>query len=241
MDDHEDGGDERECDHVEDVEADEGVLADLDAAQDENRGLARDERRVGRHLAAHRDGPEGDLVPRQQVAGEAQQQGHEQQDHADHPVELARRLVGPVVEDPNHVQEDRQHHQVRGPSVHVADEGAECHRVLDGEDVLVGAAHRRDVEEHQVQAGHRQHQEQEEADPSQAEGVRVSHGVPLYAHRVQVQEDVVHDRQRARAAGGRVRLAEEGSPDLRFLDGLVKLARPREAHRCTGMPASCPI
>ena len=81
----------------------------------------------------------------------------------DDPVELARRLVGPVVEDPHHVQEHEEHHQVGGPPVDVPREQAEHDGALDVEDVRVRLGLRRDVEEHQVHAGDRQHEEQEEA------------------------------------------------------------------------------
>ena len=89
--------------------------ADLVAAEQHEPDLVAEHRGVAHHVRAHGDGPQRQLVPRQQVAGERQQQGERQQDDADHPVELAGRLVGAVVEDAGHVQEHRQHHQVRAP------------------------------------------------------------------------------------------------------------------------------
>ena len=84
------------------------------------RHLITEHRGVGRHVGSHRHGPQRQLVPRQQIAGEGQQQGEQQEDDADDPVELARRLVRAVIEDPRHVEEDRQHHEVCSPTVHVA-------------------------------------------------------------------------------------------------------------------------
>ena len=52
---------------------------------------------------------------------------HQQQQHADDPVELARRLVGPVVEDPHHVQEDEEDHEVGAPAVDVPGQQPERH------------------------------------------------------------------------------------------------------------------
>ena len=89
--------------------------ADLDAAEQHEAHLVAEHRRVAHHVGAHRDRPQRQLVPRQQVAGERQQQREREQDDPDHPVELPGRLVGPVVEDPRHVQEHREHHEVGAP------------------------------------------------------------------------------------------------------------------------------
>ena len=70
--------------------------------------------------------------------------------------QLNSRGLRAVVEDADHVEEDGEHHEVRRPPMHVPHERAERHRRLDGLDVLVGAADRRHVEEHQVQPGDRQ-------------------------------------------------------------------------------------
>ena len=116
-----------------------------------------------------------------------------QQDHADDPVELARRLVRAVVEDAAHVQEHGEHHEVRAPSMHVAHERAEPHRGLELLHVAPRERFGRPVEEHQEDAGDGEQDEQEEAQPAEAERVADLHRVPLHLHRVQVVQHVVHD------------------------------------------------
>src|SRR5687767_8893014 len=78
----EDGRHERQDHDVQHVEAEQRVLPDLQAAEDEVLDRRVDDRRVARHVQADRDRPVADLVPRQQVAGEGQADGHEQQEHA---------------------------------------------------------------------------------------------------------------------------------------------------------------
>src|SRR3954451_898947 len=119
VDSHEDHDHEREHEHVQHVPAQQRVGADLAAAEEHEAHLVSEDRGVAHHVRAHGHRPERQLVPRQQVAGEREQQGEEQQHDADHPVELPRRLVGAVVEDACHVQEHRQDHEVGRPSVHV--------------------------------------------------------------------------------------------------------------------------
>jgi len=100
--------------------AKKGVLADLEAAQQQQLAGGVEQRRERGHVGADGDGPESDLVPRQQVTGEREEHGQEQEHHANDPVELTRWLVGAVIKDSHHVQEDEEHHQVRRPSVDVA-------------------------------------------------------------------------------------------------------------------------
>src|SRR5262245_31647140 len=109
---HQEGRDERDPDAVEDVEAQERARAneasaeqaearvvgrghELDVADLEQvRGGALDseQRRGGGHVRADRDGPDRQLVPRQQVSREREEQREDEQDHADDPVELPGRL-----------------------------------------------------------------------------------------------------------------------------------------------------
>ena len=241
MDRQEDGRDQGEDHDVQDIEAQQRVLAHLQSTQqDELRGRV-EQRGVTTHVRADRDRPVGDLVPRQQVAGERQHQGDEQEDHPDDPVELARRLVGAVVEDPHHVQEDEEDHQVSGPPMDIPGQQPEGHFALDRQDVRIGLGRRRHVEEHQVDAGDRQDEEQEEAQAAQAERVGELDGVLPDANRVDVQEHVVHDRIRPRPLVVGVGLAEQRAPHDAPADALVHPLE--EAHRdppaTPGVPASC--
>src|SRR2546429_3032055 len=122
VDGHEETRDQRDEDAVEDVEAEQRVWTDLAPAEEEGARVvdvveARDQlvagplvaedRRRAAHVGADGHRPDGQLVPRQQVAGEREQQRQHEQDHADHPVELARRLVRAGQEHAEHVQPDR--------------------------------------------------------------------------------------------------------------------------------------
>ena len=76
---------------------------------------------------------------------------------------------------------------------------------------------------------------------AQAEGVGELDRVLADAHRVDVQENVVHHGVRSRALVVGVRLAEERPPDDAPADGLVHPLE--ETHRAPpatpGVPASC--
>ena len=102
--DHHDQG-HRQEDYVEGVPPDQGGLGDLIAPQQGKLHLLADEgRRLG-DVGPHGDGPVGQLVPREQVASKAQEEGEDEEGHPHHPVELPGRLVGPGVEDPGHVED----------------------------------------------------------------------------------------------------------------------------------------
>src|SRR5579875_4167144 len=77
------------------------------------------QRSVGRQVGSHRDSPESDLIPGEQVAGETQEERHKEQPHADHPVELSRWSPCPKKKNTNHMQRYRDHHAVSRPAVHV--------------------------------------------------------------------------------------------------------------------------
>ena len=187
------------------------------------RPAGTDQRRRLGHVAADGDGPDRQLIPRQQVAGEAQQHRQHQQDDADDPVELARRLVGAGQEDAHHVQPDRDDHRVGAPAVNLAQD-AQRHVGTQVLDVLVGVFDRRPVVEHQQHAADDLGQEQEERQPAHAPGEAEADAALADGDWVQVQEDVGHDRHHARAAIARHAVAEDRVPDLRVAD-VIRAAR----------------
>ena len=113
-----------------------------------------------RHVGSDGDGPEAELVIRQQVAGERQQQREHQQDDADRPVELPRLLIRSGQKDAEHMELNRQHHRVRRPTVHVAQQLAVRDVGCQVENVAEGLHLRRVVVKHQQNAGPGQHPEQ---------------------------------------------------------------------------------
>src|SRR5438067_8155851 len=105
--DHEDGGDDGDEDAVQDVEAEQGrrahhrpggeegarIVARGHAELRPERTFVFEQRRRARHVGANRHCPDGELIPGKQIPGEREQERQREQVHADHPVELARRLV----------------------------------------------------------------------------------------------------------------------------------------------------
>src|SRR5262245_61897750 len=110
---HQDRRDDGDRDAVEDVEAQQRLpadeppaeerVADVVARVDERdpvhveevaeRALVPDARVRAGHVRADGHGPDRELVPRQEVAGEGEEQRQHEQHDADAPVELPRRLV----------------------------------------------------------------------------------------------------------------------------------------------------
>jgi hypothetical protein len=98
----------------------------------------------------------------------------------EHPVELARLLVGAGQEHAAHVQEHHGHHAVRAPAVHVAQEDAEGHRAAQIEHAVVGLRGGGHVVEHQQDAGGHQDEEQKQRDQPQAQRVDAGRSVFLW-------------------------------------------------------------
>src|SRR5688500_3598641 len=224
------GGRERQGHDVEDVEPQQGVRTQLVAAEEDEGDLVADERRRARDLVADRDGPERELVPREQVARVRQQQREHEEQRADDPVELARRLVRAGVEDPDHVQEHGDDHAVGGPAVHVAQELAEDDHGLEILHVRVGPLRRGAVIEHQERPGEREQEEEEEREPSHAPRVGDGERVAAHLDGVKMQEDVREDRERLVLARVGVAVTEERTPDGALLEAIPELQRDVE-HR----------
>ena len=126
--------------HVDRIEARQRGGAEFRAAAQEVAQVGADQRAGAVDVHAHDRRPVGALVERQQIAGEGHHHRQDQQHDADHPVELARVLVGAEEERAPHVQEHEDHHHARAPLVHAADELAEEHVVGDVADRFVGPA-----------------------------------------------------------------------------------------------------
>ena len=94
---------------MQNIEPNQGALTDQVSAQKELPNLLADDGDAGRDMGADRNGPKGELVPRQEIAGETEKQGQHQKHHAQNPVEWPIRadraalLVGTGEKDPEHV------------------------------------------------------------------------------------------------------------------------------------------
>ena len=197
------------------VEPQQGFLSDRGIAQQQKLDLFAYERRIPGDGCPHRDGPESQLVPGQQIAGEAQKQRDQQQPHAQHPVEFPRLLVSAGEEHAAQVQEHDGHHAVRRPAVHIAQEDAEGHRAAQVQHAVVrlrGGGH---VVEHQEHAGDHQNQKQEERHQPQPQRVEGPQRVAIDLHRVHVQEEIGEAGGCPLEIVGGQRIAKNRTPDIR--------------------------
>src|SRR5688500_2455217 len=238
---HEERRDERDPDAVEDVEPQERAGSDeanyeqrdagvvrrgdeLDVADLEQAGARTldPEERSGRgHVRSDRDRPDRELVPREEIPGEREQQGEHEQNDADDPVELAGRLVGAGHEDAEHVDPDGDDHRVRAPAVHFPHdaEGDLLSQVEDvDERVLDGGA----VIEHEEETREGQDEEEEERDPARAPRVAHLDAGLARLDGVQVEHHVAEHREHALAVRVRDADPEDGLPELALDDGLLK-------------------
>src|SRR5437588_3885467 len=104
MDGDQEAGGERERDDVQHVETQKCVRSELESAEHHEAELVADERRRAGDLVCGGQLEKKKLVPRKQISGVRKQDREEEEERADDPVELSRRLVRPGVEDGDHVQ-----------------------------------------------------------------------------------------------------------------------------------------
>ena len=231
---------------TEQAEAGVGAVGDhVDAADREQllpRPLVAEDRRRAGHVRPDRDGPDGKLIPRQQIAREGEEQREQQQNHADHPVEFPRRLVTAGEEDAIHVQPCRDHHRVGTPAMQLPQD-AEARHVAEGEDVVVGPFQGGPVIEHQQHAGDRLHQKQEERHSAHAPREGEGNALLLDRHGMEVKKEIGEHHHDPIPPVKRHRMTEDALPNLgvadRFADGhksnFVGGLRPRSlACRMTG-------
>ena len=177
-------GDEQHVDRVE--PRDDRVTREL-AAEQEERHVGADDRAGLQEAVRGPDAGAGQQVVGQRVAGEALERAEEQEQAADHPVELARLAVRTGEEDPQQVDHHRRDEDHRRPVVHLTHEQAAAHveGQLQGRGVrlghlhaaqrVVGAlvvdlAHARDVPEGQEDTREQQDHEAPEGDLAEHEG-----------------------------------------------------------------------
>src|SRR5207248_9064792 len=144
----------------------------------------------------------------------AQQQRDQQKQRADAQVELARLLVRPGQKDARHVEPDRDHHRVRRPAVHVADDAAEGDDELQVAHVLVGVTGGGHVIENQKEPGDGQHDEEEEGQPTEAQRVRHPDPGAAHADRMDVKEKVRERRAGRDLVGERKAMTEDRANHL---------------------------
>ena len=119
---HEQG---RQDAHVEAVEPGERSGCRIRPADDDLLEVRADDRRPPHDVGGDLRRPVALLVPGKQVAGQAEAQRHEQQGHAEPPVDLAGRAVGAGEQDLEQVQGQQDDHRLRAEVVDAPDEPAE--------------------------------------------------------------------------------------------------------------------
>ena len=97
----------RDDEHVDRIEACERFSAEFGARAKEVRQIGPDDRSRAGDVHRYDRRPERAVVERKQIAGERHRHRQDQQNDADHPVQLARVLVGAEEERAPHVQEDQ--------------------------------------------------------------------------------------------------------------------------------------
>ena len=132
--------------------------------------LAADEGDGGGDVGADGDGPVGELIPGEQVTRVAEEQGDEQEDDTDDPVELAWSTVGSAIEDFEHVGEDEEDHSLSGPAMEVAEEESGGDDELEVLHVGVGLGDGGVVVEHEQDAGGDEDEEGPEGEGSEVPG-----------------------------------------------------------------------
>ena len=115
----EDRGQQQDVERVE--AADDRDAREL-AAEQQERGPRADQRDALDHAVDDAEAVARQQVVGQRVAGEALAHRQDEQDEADHPVELARLAEGAREEDAQHVHADARDEDERGPVVDLTDE-----------------------------------------------------------------------------------------------------------------------
>ena len=95
------------------------------------------------------------LVPREQIAGQAEPERQEQQGHAEPPVDLAGRAIAPAHKTWRRCMTSSTTIACAREVVHAADEPAAPHLLADVEDTRPGGRRRRAVRGHQEEPGKR--------------------------------------------------------------------------------------
>src|SRR3990167_5619005 len=78
--------DDRQEEHVQNVEPDQSVLIDGAAAEEEEADRFADKGGRAGDVGADRDSPVRKLIPRKEIAGKGKQQRYDQQNQSDDPV-----------------------------------------------------------------------------------------------------------------------------------------------------------
>jgi hypothetical protein len=142
-------------------------------------------------------------------------EGDQEKTDADDPVELARALVSARVKHPAHVQHDEQHHQVRSPPVHVADDQSGRDDELQVLHDVVGLVRAGHVIKHEQHAGAAEDEETGTAKSVPARASRRREGMAMDFGRLDVEQETGNHRLRPLQIAFRQPDAKDGAADAR--------------------------
>ena len=138
----------------------------LAAAQDLQQPVAQ-QRHRGHDIGADRRGEVSQLVPRQQIAGETEAEREQKQEITGNPGHFARRAIRLQHHRAEHVEHQRNDHQVRAPTVDRTDQPAERNLGRQKTNALVGGRFTRLIVHEQEHAGNHLDDEKEHRDPAE--------------------------------------------------------------------------
>ncbi len=130
---------ERQEENVQHVKAQQGLLPNFMATKKKKLNRRSGHRCLLRDTGPNRDCPECELIPRQQVTGEGQEQSREKKNDPDHPVDRPGAAVRASEEHPRHVDVHDGDHSFRRPSMLISEQAAEADGVLEVLDAPVCA------------------------------------------------------------------------------------------------------
>src|SRR5579863_1986709 len=106
-----------------------------------------------RNRCPNSQSPIGVLVESQYLAGEGHGERHQQEEHANHPGQLSRKLVRPEKEDLHHMDQDDRHHEIRAPTVQSSNEPTQRNTVIENLQAVPGLSGGRHINESQENPG----------------------------------------------------------------------------------------
>jgi len=178
---------------VKGVEDDQGRRPDLGAAPHHPLQPLADPRHIAEHPGADGDGPESELVPRQEIARKVGGQDRGQKAETEHPVETPRTVKTAGEKDPQHVEEDHGNQDIRAPVVDVPNQAAEQELLLETDDRGVRPFRARFIGQHQEHAGEDHQSDQGQRAPAETEGVGEWEGAAANPNRSHVEDEELED------------------------------------------------
>jgi hypothetical protein len=178
----------KQC-RVQRVKTPERPGTDLRSTAQEIAKPLSDAGQVRQHAGGNGDRPIGELIPREEIAGEQGYADTGQQGEADDPVPSTAAEEATGAEHTGRMEQDHHRQEVGAPEVHGANKGAEDQTVLEVHHRPVGGARRRHIDESHECAGDDEQNEERRRRPAQTHGETPAEGGGGQSHRPQMQQE----------------------------------------------------